>query len=40
MVIYRGDCVLKEYLYHGSDYSGIKELEARSKLHNTDKKVV
>jgi hypothetical protein len=31
---------LKEYLYHGSDYSGITELEARSKLHNTDKKVV
>lgn len=31
---------MNEYLYHGSDYSGIKELEPRSKLHNTDKKVV
>ena len=31
---------MKEYLYHGSDYSRITELEARSKLHNTDKKVV
>jgi hypothetical protein len=31
---------LEEYLYHGSNYSGITELEARSKLHNTDKKVV
>jgi len=31
---------LKEYLYHGTNYSRIIELEARSKLHNTDKKVV
>lgn len=31
---------MKEYLYHGSDYSGIKELEARSKLHNSEKKVL
>lgn len=31
---------MKEYLYHGSSYSGIKELEPRSKLHNTNKKVV
>lgn len=31
---------MKEYLYHGSVYSGITELEARSKLHNTYKKVV
>lgn len=31
---------MKEYLYHGSVYSGITELEAHSKLHNTDKKVV
>ncbi|WP_291573085.1 hypothetical protein [Clostridium sp. UBA4548] len=31
---------MKKYLYHGSDYSGITELEARSKLYNTDKKVV
>lgn len=29
-----------EYLYHGSNYSRITELEARSKLHNMDKKVV
>lgn len=31
---------MKEYFYHGSDYFGITELEVRSKLHNTDKKVV
>ncbi|MGL5753085.1 MAG: hypothetical protein ACRCXT_21260 [Paraclostridium sp.] len=31
---------MKEYLYHGSSHFGITELEARSKLHNTDKKVV
>ncbi len=31
---------MKKYLYHGSDYSGITELEARSKLYNMDIKVV
>lgn len=31
---------MNKYLYHGSEYVGIKELEPRSKLHNTDKKVL
>lgn len=31
---------MKEYLYHGSECIGITELEPRSKLHNTDKKVL
>lgn len=31
---------MKNYLYHGSVYSGITELESRSILHNTDRKVV
>ena len=31
---------MNEYLYHGTIYSGLTELEARSKLHNTDQQVV
>ena len=31
---------MTKYLYHGSGYSGIIELKACSKLHNTDEKVV
>ena len=31
---------MDEYLYHGTIYSGLTELEARSKLHNTDQRVV
>ena len=31
---------MDEYLYHGTIYSGLTELEARSSLHNTDQQVV
>ena len=29
-----------EYFYHGSDVDGIRELEARSRLHNSEDRVV
>ena len=29
-----------KYFYHGSNVSGITQLEARSRLHNTEEKVV
>lgn len=29
-----------KYFYHGSDISGISQLEARSRLHNSDERVV
>ena len=32
--------MISKNFYHGSDIAGIHQLEARSRLHNSDERVV